>query len=47
MNQVNMHKHKGISILGITESHLSNNVCDTEIAIDGYKLYRKDRRNKL
>ena len=42
-----LESHKGISILGITESHLSNNVCDTEIAIDGYKLYRRDRQNKL
>lgn len=44
--RVLLESHKGISILGITESHLSNNVCDTEIAIDGYKLYRKDRQNK-
>ena len=44
--RVSLESHKGISILGITESHLSNNVCDTEIAIDGYKLYRKDRQNK-
>ena len=37
--------HKGINILGVTESHLSNNVSDTEITIDGYKLYRKDRQS--
>ena len=40
-----LESHKGISILGITESHLSNNVSDTEITIDGYKLYRKDRQS--
>ena len=44
--RVLLESHKGISILGITESHPSNNVCDTEIVIDGYKLYRKDRQNK-
>ena len=37
--------HTEISILGITEGHLSNNVSDTEISIDGYKLFRKDRQN--
>ena len=37
-----LESHKGISILGVTESHLSNNISDTEITIDGYKLYRKD-----
>ena len=40
-----LESHKGISILGVTESHLSNNVSDTEITIDGYKLYRKDRQS--
>ena len=42
-----LESHKGISILGLTESHLSNNVSDTEyeITIDGYKLYRKDRQS--
>ena len=38
-----LESHKEISILGVTESRLSNNVSDTEITIDGYKLYRKDR----
>ena len=40
-----LESHKGISILGVTESHLSNNISDTEITIDGYKLYRKDRQS--
>ena len=40
-----LESRKGISILGVTESHLSNNVSDTEITIDGYKLYRKDRQS--
>ena len=37
-----LESHKGISIFGVTESHLSNNISDTEITINGYKLYRKD-----
>ena len=27
-----LESHKGISILGVTESHLSNNVSDTELS---------------
>ena len=40
-----LESHKGISILGVTESHLSNNVSDTEITTDSYKIYRKDRQS--
>ena len=40
-----LESHKGISILGVTESHLSKNFSDTEIMTDGYKLYRKDRQS--
>lgn len=36
--------HKGIGILGVTESHLSKDISDSEIRLQGYKVYRKDRQ---
>lgn len=39
LNEVNF------DILAITETHLSTEICDSEISIEGYKIYRKDRNN--
>lgn len=35
--------HQGIHIIGMGETHLSNNIHDSEIQIDGYKTFRRDR----
>ena len=35
--------YSNLHIICITETHLSNNILDAELAISGYKFYRKDR----
>ena len=37
--------HKEIQILGVTETHLNNNISDDELLISGYRVERKDREN--
>jgi len=34
-----------LDILGVTETHLSSLIKDEDIAIDGYNLARRDKRN--
>lgn len=36
-------QEKDFDVLGITETHLTNQVNDEQLHIDGYKLYRRDR----
>ena len=38
-----LNKYKGIQMLAVTETHLSTQIHDSEIAIDGYIIFRKDR----
>ena len=38
-----LNKYKGIQMLAVTETHLSTQIHDSEIAIDGYTIFRKDR----
>ena len=35
--------YNDIDIICITETHLNNDISDSEIEIDGYDFYRKDR----
>ena len=37
--------HKEIQILGVTETHLNNNISDEELLISGYRVECKDREN--
>ena len=37
--------HKEIEILGVTETHLNNNISDEELLISGYRVECKDREN--
>ena len=37
--------YKGFDIFSVTETHLSSNVSDSEISINGYTLYRRDRQS--
>ena len=37
--------NKEIQILGVTETHLNNNISDEELLISGYRVERKDREN--
>ena len=34
---------ENLEFLGLTETHLSSDVVDAEIAIDGYNILRQDR----
>ena len=38
-----LNKYKGIQMLAVTKTHLSTQIHDSEIAIDGYTIFRKDR----
>ena len=38
-----LNEYKGIQMLAVTETHLSTQIHDSEIAIDGYTIFRKDR----
>ena len=37
--------NKGMNVIGLSETHLDATISDSEIMIDGYKLYRRDRGN--
>ena len=37
--------NKGMNVIGLSETHLGATISDSEIMIDGYKLYRRDRGN--
>ena len=37
--------YKGFGLISVTETHLSFNVSDREISINGYTLYRRDRQS--
>ena len=39
-------QESNLSILAVSETHLSEAVEDTEISIDGYLIIRKDRKGK-
>ena len=35
--------YKNIDIICITETHFNKNILDSEISIDGYRFFRKDK----
>ena len=39
-------KYKTPDIIGITESWTKPEMADSELALDGYRLFRKDRENQ-
>ena len=48
MNKIDELKHcisiyDNIDFVCVTETHLNNSVLDSELSIDGYKFFRKDR----
>lgn len=48
MNKIDELKHclsiyENIDVVCITETHLNDTILDTELSIDGYKFFRKDR----
>ena len=38
-----IHKENTINFLAVSETHLDDTVLDTEISIDGYNIFRRDR----
>ena len=42
-----MIEEENVDIISITETWLNDNVTDDEVSINGYTLFRKDRRDEV